>query len=120
MGVAHESEFDGEPEEAGHSFDVAGDAVGLLGAVGGFLGDGGGGAGGFSEPDEGVGEGAVGVHGDMAGDVVEDVGFGEVVEVGEFADGDGGGEIALAEAVEKLVGGDVSADGFGAKTGEGV
>src|SRR5438309_171778 len=59
------------------------------------------GVGALTEPHQGVGEGGIGVHWDVAGDVVEDVGFGQVVEGMEIADGDGGGELAIAEAVEK-------------------
>ena len=59
----------------------------------------------FAEADEAVGEGEVGVHGGVANDVVEDVGLGEVVERGGVADGDGGGEGALAATVEEDVGG---------------
>ena len=67
----------------------------------------------FAEADEAVGEGAVGVHGDVANDVVEDVGLGEVVELRGVADGDGGGEGALAETVEEDLGGQVAEDWFG-------
>ena len=62
----------------------------------------------------------LGVHGDVAGDVVEDVGFGQVVHVVHRTDGDGGGEFAAAQAVEEQEAGDVAADRFGLKAGEGL
>ena len=71
----------------------------------------------LAEADEGIGKGLIGVHGDVAGDVVEDVGLGEIVEVIGGADGDGGGELAVAEAVEEEKCGDVAADGFGFEAG---
>jgi len=58
------------------------------------------------------------VHGDVAGDVVKDVGLGQVVHHLFGPDGDGGGELAAAEAIEEEETGDVSADGFGLKTGQ--
>lgn len=119
-GGFHESEFDGEPEESGHAFDDAGESADLFVFVFDGLDDFGGGSGAFSEADEGVGEGAVGVHGDVAGDVVEDIWFGEVVDFVGFADGDGGGEVSVSEAIEEEVGGDVSADGFSPEAGERV
>lgn len=68
-------------------------------------------AGKFAEADEAVGEGAVGVHGGAANNVMEDVGLGEVVELGGVADG--GGEGALAETVEEDLGGEVAGDWLG-------
>jgi hypothetical protein len=56
----------------------------------------------------------------MASDVMEDVGFRKVVELVGRANGDGGGEFTLAEAIEELEGRNVAADGFGAKASEGL
>ena len=60
----------------------------------------------------------VGVHGDVAGDVVEDVRLGEVVHAVDGTDGDGGGKFAAAQAIEEEESGDVAADGLGLKSGE--
>lgn len=54
----------------------------------------------LAEADQSFGEGGVGVHGNVPGDVVKDVGLGQVVEAGGFADG-GGGELAVAKTVEE-------------------
>ena len=72
----------------------------------------------FAETDQRLGEGFVGMHGDVAGDVVEDVGFGEIVELVGVADVDRGGESTLAEAIEKNERGDVAADSFRLKSGQ--
>jgi len=103
--VAHEAEFDGEPEEPGEGAGDGFEGVEKVGLGGDGLDVCGCEAGKFAEADEDVGEGAVGVHGYVANDVVEDVGLGEVVERGGVADGDGGGEGALAATVEEDVGG---------------
>ena len=71
-----------------------------------------------AEAYERVGESGLGVHGDMACEVVEDIRFGEVIEAVWPADGDGSGELAAAEAIEEQVRGDVSADGFGLEAGQ--
>ena len=59
-----------------------------------------GGVGAVAEADEGVGEGGVGVHRDVAGDVVEDVRPGCERRLA-VADGDRGRELAAAQAVEE-------------------
>jgi hypothetical protein len=48
----------------------------------------------------------------VAGDVVEDIGLGEVIEPVCAADGDGGGELAVPQAIEKSEGWDVSGNRF--------
>ena len=58
------------------------------------------------------------MHGDVAGDVVEDVRFRQVVHAVDGTDGDGGGEFAAAQAVEEEESGDVAADRLGLKSGE--
>ena len=60
-----------------------------------------GGDGALAEAHQRIGELPVGVHGDVAGDVVEDVGLGQVVHAVDGADGDGGGKLAPAQAVEE-------------------
>ena len=55
----------------------------------------------ITEAHQRVGKGPVGVHRDVAGDVVEDVRLGQVVEQAGIADGDGGGKLAVAQAVEE-------------------
>src|SRR5260370_35611295 len=49
---------------------------------------------------------------------MEDVGLGKIIESVQPADGDGGGELAVAKAVEEQKGGNVAAHGFGLKAGE--
>src|SRR5579872_2596342 len=54
----------------------------------------------------------VGMHGYVAGDVVKDVGLGQIVQLIGAPDGNGGGEFAIAQAVKEEKRGDVSADCF--------
>ena len=56
-----------------------------------------------------LGERPVRMHRNMAGDIVEDVRFGKIVEGGAVADRDRGGKLAVAQAVEEEKGRDVSA-----------
>ncbi len=108
--AAHQAELDAEPEEARHRLDVAGepaqllvlvaDGAGLLRCHGGRL----------AEPDQRAGKGRVGVHGDVAGDVVKDVGLGQVLQRLAVAHGDGGGELAPAQTIEEDVRRHVPAD----------
>jgi hypothetical protein len=72
----------------------------------------------FAETDQRLGEGFVGMHGDVAGDVVKDVRFGEIVELIGVADVYGGGKSALAEAIEENERGDVAAHSLRLKSGE--
>ena len=58
------------------------------------------------------------MHGDVAGDVVKDVGLGQVLEPLAVADGDGGRKLAPAQAVEEDVRRDIPADRPGAEPGE--
>ena len=60
----------------------------------------------------------IGMHRDVAGDVVKNIWFGQIVELVGTANGDGGGEFALAQAIEELESRHIAADSFGAKTGE--
>lgn len=55
----------------------------------------------------------VGVHGDVAGDVVENVGLGKIVELVGTPDGDGRREFAIAQAIEKRERRNVPADRLG-------
>ena len=54
--------------------------------------------------------------GNVAGDVVEDIGLGEVIHLVGGTDGDGGGELAAAEAIEEKKPGHVPADRLGLKS----
>jgi len=72
----------------------------------------------FAETHQCLGEILVGVHGNMAGDVVENVGFGKIVELVGTANGDGGGKGAIPEAIKKHERRNVAADRFGLKSGE--
>ena len=75
-------------------------------------------AGEFAEANQAIRERLVGVHGHVAGDVVEDVGLGQVVEPGAIANGDGRGECPLPEAIEKDIRRHVTADRLGVEAGE--
>src|SRR5215831_6910971 len=109
--AAHQAEFDGKPEESRHTAHQARELAHALGMVldsGGHLG---GSHGTLPEAHQDIGKRLLRVHRNMAGNVVEDVGFGEVVHATFRADGDGGGEFAASEAVEKEKSRDVAAYG---------
>ena len=72
----------------------------------------------FAKAHQRLGEMLVGVHGNVAGDVVENIGLGQVIQLVGTADGDGGGEGAVAEAIEEDKRRDVAADGLGLKSGQ--
>ena len=117
-GAAHQAELHREPEESRERADDAGEAADALGVVldpGGHLDRR---VGAIAEAHQRVGEGLLGVHRDVAGDVVEDVGLGQVVHLVGGADGDGGGEFAAAQAVEEEEAGDVPADRLGLESGQ--
>ena len=57
----------------------------------------------LAEANENVCELAIGVHWHVAGDVVEDVGLGQIVQRVSVANGDCRGKSAVAQAVEKHV-----------------
>ncbi len=115
--LPHQAELHGKPEESGQSLHVAGEdpdplrlVLDLPGPFGGPLGK-------LAELHQRLSEGPVGMHRNVAGDVVEDVRFGEIVERGPVPDGDGGGELALLQAVEEQIGRHVAADRFGFEAG---
>src|SRR5688572_14399710 len=56
----------------------------------------------------------------MPANVVEDIWFWQIVDLVGGPDGDGGWELAPAEAIEEHVGGNVSAHGYSAKLRERV
>src|ERR1700692_364389 len=57
----------------------------------------------------------IGMHGHVAGDVVEDVGLGQIVQLVGTPNGDGGGETAVAQAIEEHEARHIPADCFGLK-----
>ncbi len=59
------------------------------------------GMGALAEAHQRLGEVLVGVHGDVAGHVVEDIGLGKIVQAVASPDGNGCGEFAVAQAVEE-------------------
>ena len=71
-----------------------------------------------AEAHQRIGERAIGVHRHVAGDIVEDVRLGQVVEGRAVPDGDRGREFAVAEAVEEQEGGNVPAHRLGLEAGE--
>jgi len=101
--LADEAELDGEPEEAGE-----GAAVGLSLRAHGDL----------AEALEEVSEDGVGVHGDVSEDVMEDVGFGKILELFHIANDGGGGKAAVGEALEKKMSVKEAVDGDGGPSGE--
>ena len=62
----------------------------------------------------------VGVHWHMTGDVVENIGFRQVVQLVGAANGDGGGKRAVAQAVKEEECRYVPADRLGLKAGQGA
>src|SRR5262249_44173423 len=88
---AHESEFDGEPEEARHRANDAGQRfyAFLLVTDAGY--DLRGRMGALAEADQRIGEMPVRVHRHMAGDVVKDIGFRQIIQLVGAANCDGGG-----------------------------
>lgn len=103
--LADKAELDGEPEEAAHALEGLG--VGEAGAD-------------LSVAFEKVGEDGVGVHGDVAEDVVEDVRFRGVLHRVAGAEPGGGGEHAGGEHLEEGVCGEEAADGGGLPAGAGL
>lgn len=100
--LADEAELDGEPEEAAHALKrlVVGEACADLAVV-------------FEE----VGEDGVGVHGDVAEDVVKDVRLRGVLHGVARAEPGGGGEHTGRKHLEEGVGGQEAADGGGLPAG---
>jgi hypothetical protein len=72
----------------------------------------------FPEANQHIGEDAIGVHGDVSGDIVEDVRFGEIVDCVQVADRDCGRERPRPQAVEEHVSRYVSADSPGGESAE--
>ena len=103
--LADEAELDGEPEEAAHAFEFF-----VIGEAGAYL----------AVVLEEVSEDGVGVHGDMAEDVVEDIGLGCVFHGVAGAQPCGGGEHARGEHLEEGVGREETADGRGLPAGTGL
>ena len=58
------------------------------------------------------------MHRHMAGDVVEDIGLGKIIELVGPPDRDGGWKAPVAKAIEEEKGGHVAAYGFGLKSGQ--
>jgi hypothetical protein len=100
--LADEAELDGEPEEAAHALERHG--IGEAGAD-------------LSVTFEKIGKDGVGVHGDVAEDVVEDVRFRGVLHGVARAEPSGRGEHAGGEHLEEGVGGEKAADRGGLPAG---
>ena len=114
----HQAEFHGEPEEPRKRADDAGQPARAFGFVAYLRSHAGGRVGAISETHQRIGESLAGVHGHVAGDIVEYVGFGQIVHAVGRADGDGGGEFAAPQAIEKQKPGYIAADSFGLEAGE--
>ena len=72
----------------------------------------------LAESHQSLREVRIGVHGDVPGDVVEDVRLRQVIQPSRRADGDGGGKLAIAQAIEKQERRHVSRNRAGAETGQ--
>src|SRR5271170_1026139 len=72
----------------------------------------------LAKSNQGFGEMFVRMHGDVAGDVVEDIGFRKIVELVGAADGNGSGKFPIAKTVEEEKGRYVAAHGFGLEAGQ--
>ena len=98
---AHQSEFHSEPEEARQGSDDASQPVHLLGFIPNpghqFRGC----VRTLAEAHQRFRKRTVRVHGDVARDIVEDVGFGQIVELLRGTNGDGGGEETVAKTIEE-------------------
>src|SRR5580700_8645226 len=94
--LADEAEFDGEPEESAHALELFG--------IGEARTD-------LAVALKEVAEDGVGVHGDVAEDVVEDVRFGGVFHGLACAEPCGGGEHASGEHLEEGIAGKKATDG---------
>jgi hypothetical protein len=103
--LADEAELDGEPEETAHALEGFG--AGEAGAD-------------FAVGFEEVGKDGMGVHGDVAEDVVKDVGLRGVLHGFPGAEPGGGGEHAGGEHLEEGGGGEEAADGGGLPAGAGL
>ena len=104
--LADEAELHGEPEEAAHALE----RVGAGHQAGADL----------AVALEKVREDGVGVHGDVAEDVVEDVGLGGVLHGVAGAEPGGGGEHARGEHLEEGVGREEATDGRRLPAGSGL
>ena len=71
-----------------------------------------------AEPDQRGGERLIGMHRDVSGHVVEDVGLGQVLQPRAVTDRDGGRELAPAQAIEEDVRRHVAADCARPEAGE--
>src|SRR5690606_1465669 len=110
--VPHEPELDGEPEEPGQCLHDAGEPPDPLRFTPDLRDDLDRGVGAIAESDQGVRKGPISMHRHMAGNVVEYVRLGEVIERPRVPDGDGGGKFPITEAVEEQKRRNVSADGL--------
>ena len=87
---------------------VIGDPIGIKSAL----------VGAFTKADQGIRERSICVHGHMAGYVVENVRFREIVKAVYIPNGDGCGECAVSQAVEEDKGGHIAAHGLGFESGQ--
>ncbi len=103
LGAFHQAELDREPEEARHRLYDARHPPHPFLFVAKIAGPLGRGAGALAEEDQRVRKRLVRVHRHVAGDVVEDVRLGEIVEHRAVANRDRRGKLALAQAIEEHV-----------------
>src|ERR1700691_5102011 len=58
------------------------------------------------------------MHGDVAGDVVKDIGLRQIIQLVGAANGDGGGELTITKAIKEEEGGNISANCLSLKAGQ--
>ena len=97
----HQPELDGEPEEPGHRPKNTGERADPFHRIADFRNQCGGGMRALAESDQRFREVRIGVHGDVPGDVVENIRFRQVIQPSRGANGDGGRKFAAAQAIEK-------------------
>src|SRR5579859_5955841 len=74
----------------------------------------------FPESHQGLGKVRVGVHGDVPGDVVENVRLRQIVELVGASNCDCGGEAPVAQTIEEHEGGHISAHSLGLESSQGT
>src|SRR5580658_4078372 len=114
----HETELDGEPKEASHRFNDAGQSMDPLDRISDSVHDTRRRVRALSESHQGLGEMPVRMHGHVACDVMEDIGFGKIIELIGPSNRDRGRKHAIAQTIEEYEGGNVAAHRLRLKTGQ--
>lgn len=116
--ATHKSKFDGKPEKTSQSFNYAREDANLFFFISNSLSHFGGGMRAATEVNKGVRERIVCVHWNVTGNIVEDVGFRQIVERTRGADCNRSWEFTISKAIEEKKRRYITTYGFRAKTGE--